>query len=148
MANEDYREYPDLHYVQQVAKDMNGKPSWKLNEIVCEKTLVGMSMSTKASFLLATVPAGYEFHFRTIQYANVVAAKKTSVKIKYGSVVGSAGSFMFGFNAASAGTAAAVKSYTNLQGMVAKGRITIVKNTASTSVVTIGGLLVPTDPGY
>ncbi|MFA5401466.1 MAG: hypothetical protein WC359_13535 [Dehalococcoidia bacterium] len=143
------RDYPKLNYEQQYGRNLDGKPFSMFNEVMCEATICGLSTITKGSITLATIPAGKEFHFRFINIGGY-PVKRSKFLFKYGTVVGSAGSFRLGV------TVPSMSSWTpgpnvfmnNIKGMVAKGVVSVIKNTVSTCVITIGGLLIPSDPGF
>jgi len=146
--DEEMRDYPKLNYEQQYGRNLDGKPFSMFNEVMCEATICGLSTITKGSITLATIPAGKEFHFRFINIA-AYAAKRSKLLFKYGTAVGSAGSFRLGVVVPSMVTWPDKNiCINNIHGMVAKGVVSVIKNTVATCVITIGGLLIPTDPGF
>ena len=131
--------YPAISVGRKQMRSDGGVFLYEADEFHSEisKTL---SIATKASTVFYSVPTGKKLHLRTIEYTQAVKAFQRTVKLKDGS-----GTTKFAF-----GLSSNVSNYgrTGLIGITFTGNITIIRNSKSTGLVTIGGVLDPQDDGY
>jgi len=146
-TEEKYIEHPDLVYSRKMVRNGNTNMfQWEYDPIFSEKGLVTLSVATKASTNLIMVPAGYEFHFRSV-FVSSVGTKKSLWKIKFGYTTQTAPSVAMLIPITTL-TGPTDQSRLGVMGFVARGRISVSKTTAATGIVTIGGVLIPIDPGW